>query len=226
MSFRNSLQPSCMTLTLSLHRISLRELRMKIWDILSPLYDLFETAYNGKCYKGIADEIKLHVCENDVVLECACGTGLLTLPMAKICKALIATDYSDGMLKQTRKKVGKYANTKIQKASILDLPFEDDKFDVVVAANVIHLVDDPAMALSELERVCKPGGKLVIPTYVNKESQSSMVAAKLLSLLGVDFKRQFSLESYKAFFAKHNIPVKEYRIVEGRMPCAFAIIEL
>lgn len=199
---------------------------MKIWDILSPLYDLFETAYNGRCYKGIAEEIKQHIGKNDVVLECACGTGLLTMPMAQICTELIATDYSDGMLKQTRKKVGEYANTKIQKANISDLPFEDDRFDVVVAANVIHLVDDPAMALSELERVCKPGGKLVIPTYVNKESQSSMVAAKLLSMLGVDFKRQFSLESYKAFFAKHNIPVKEYRIVEGRMPCAFAIIEL
>ena len=215
-----------MTLTLSLHRISLRELRMKIWDILSPLYDLFETAYNGKCYKGIADEIKLHVCENDVVLECACGTGLLTLPMAQICKELIATDYSDGMLKLTRKKVGEYANTKIQKANISDLPFEDDRFDVVVAANVIHLVDDPAKALSELKRVCKPGGKLVIPTYINKESKNSMVAAKLLSLLGVDFKRQFSLESYKAFFVKHDIPVKEYRIVEGRMPCAFATVGL
>ena len=197
-----------------------------IWDILSPFYDLFETAYNGKCYKGIAEEIKQHVCKDDVVLECACGTGLLTLPMARICKELIATDYSDGMLKQTEKKVGGYANTKIQKASILDLPFENERFDVVVAANVIHLVDDPAKALSELKRVCKPGGKLVIPTYVNKESQNSMVAAKLLSMLGVDFKRQFSLESYKAFFEKYNIPVKEYRIVEGRMPCAFAIVAL
>ncbi len=197
-----------------------------IWDILSPLYDLFETAYNGKCYKGIAEEIKQHVCKDDVVLECACGTGLLTLPMAQICKELIATDYSDGMLRQTEKKVGGYANTKIQKASILDLPFENERFDVVVAANVIHLVDDPAKALSELKRVCKPGGKLVIPTYVNKESKNSMVAAKLLSMLGVDFKRQFSLESYKAFFEKHNIPVKEYRIVEGRMPCAFAIVVL
>ena len=197
-----------------------------IWDILSPLYDLFETAYNGKCYKGIAEEIKQHVCKDDVVLECACGTGLLTLPMARICKELIATDYSDGMLRQTEKKVGGYANTKIQKASILDLPFENERFDVVVAANVIHLVDDPAKALSELKRVCKPGGKLVIPTYINKESKNSMVAAKLLSLLGVDFKRQFSLESYKAFFVKHDIPVKEYRIVEGRMPCAFAIVVL
>lgn len=195
-----------------------------IWDVLSPLYDLFETVYNGKCFKGIAEEIKNHVGKDDVVLECACGTGLLTLPMAQKCKELIATDYSDGMLKQTQKKVGGYSNTKIQKASILDIPFEDNSFDVVVAANVIHLVDDPGKALSEMKRVCKPGGKLIIPTYVNKESKNSMVAAKLLSMLGVDFKRQFSLDSYKEFFIKHNVDVKEFRVVEGRMPCAFAII--
>lgn len=47
-----------------------------IWDKLSPFYDLFETAYNGKCFKGIAEEIKNHVDSEDVVLECACGTGL------------------------------------------------------------------------------------------------------------------------------------------------------
>lgn len=75
-----------------------------IWDVLSPLYDFFETIYNGKCFKGIAEEIKNHVGKDDVMLECACGTGLLTLPMAQICKEIVATDYSDGMLKQTQKK--------------------------------------------------------------------------------------------------------------------------
>lgn len=196
-----------------------------IWDVLSPLYDLFETVYNGKCFKGIAEEIKNHVSKDDVVLECACGTGLLTLPMAQICKELVATDYSDGMLKQVSKKVAGYSNTKIQKASILEIPFEDNKFDVVVAANVIHLLDEPEKALSEMKRVCKPGGKLVIPTYVNKESKNSMFAAKLLSVLGVNFKRQFSLDSYKEFFISHGINVKEFIVVEGRMPCAFAIVE-
>lgn len=195
-----------------------------IWDILSPLYDMFESVYNGKCFNGIAEEIKNHVSNDDVVLECACGTGLLTLPMAEICKQLIATDYSDGMLKQTKKKVGKYSNTTIQKASILDIPFEDNKFDVVVAANVIHLLDEPNKALAEMKRVCKDKGKLIIPTYINKESKNSMVAAKLLSLIGVHFNRQFSLESYKEFFINQGIEVTEYRIIEGRMPCAFAII--
>ena len=195
-----------------------------IWDVLSPLYDFFETIYNGKCFKGIAEEIKNHVGKDDVVLECACGTGLLTLPMAQICKEIVATDYSDGMLKQTQKKIAGYPNVTVQKASILDIPFEDNKFDVVVAANVIHLLDEPEKALAEMKRVCKPGGKLIIPTYINKESKNSMVAAKLLSMFGVDFKRQFSLESYKEFFVDHHVDVKEYRIGDGRMPCAFAII--
>ena len=194
-----------------------------IWDVLSPLYDFFETVYNGKCFKGIAEEIKKYVNKDDVVLECACGTGLLTLPMAQICKEIVATDYSDGMLRQTQKKVSGYNNVRIQKASILEIPFDDNKFDVVVAANVIHLLDDPGKALSEMKRVCKPGGKLIIPTYVNKERKNSMVAAKILSLFGVDFKRQFSLDSYKEFFINNGIDVKEYHIVEGHMPCVFAI---
>ena len=100
-----------------------------------------EILYNGKCYRGIAEKIKEYVTEDDMVLECACGTGLLTLPMAQKCKKLIATDYSVGMLRQAKKKVAKYSNTKVGKVNILELPFEDDKFDVVVAANVIHLLD-------------------------------------------------------------------------------------
>ncbi len=195
-----------------------------IWDKLSPFYDLFEIIYNGKCYKGIAEKIKDYVTEDDIVLECACGTGLLTVPMAQKCKKLIATDYSVGMLRQTKKKVAKYSNTKVGKASILELPFQDDRFDVVVAANVIHLLDEPEKAISELKRVCKPGGKIILPTYINKEKKNAVIVAKLLSVFGVKFKRQFSLASYKAFVASHGILEVQYSVVEGRMPCAFAII--
>ncbi len=196
-----------------------------IWDKLSPFYDLFETVYNGKCYRGIAKEIENHVGSDDTVLECACGTGRLTVPMAKKCKSLVATDYSEGMLKQTRKKVAGFDNVTLREASILDLPFNDDSFDVVVAANVIHLLDDPNKALTEMKRVCRKGGRIIIPTYVNEVKKNAMVAAKLLSKTGVDFKRQFSLESYKQFFIDHDTEVREYRVVEGHMPCAFALID-
>lgn len=196
-----------------------------IWDTLSPLYDTFETIYNGKCFRGIAEEIKRHVTRDDTVLECACGTGLLTLPMAQICKKVTATDYSEGMMKQARKKLKGYRNTTFLNADILDLPFEDEQFDVVVAANVIHLVDNPGKALSEMQRVCKTGGKIIIPTYINETSKSAIIAAKLLSMIGVRFKKSFDFDSYKEFFIDHNITVSQYSLVDGRMPCAFAIIE-
>lgn len=196
-----------------------------IWDKLSPFYDMFETIYNGKCFKGIAKEITNHIDEHDIVLECACGTGLLTVPMAKKCKKLIATDYSVGMLKQTEKKVKNYANTEVEQASILELPYSKHQFDVVVAANVIHLLDNPATALNEMKRVCKIGGKIIIPTYINETKKNAVIAAKLLSRTGVDFKRQFNLDSYKAFFEEYGISDITYHIVDGHMPCAFAIFE-
>ena len=195
-----------------------------IWDKLAPFYDFFETVYNGKCYKGIAEKIKEYVSEDDIVLECACGTGLLTVPMAQKCKRLIATDYSVGMLRQTKKKVANYKNTKVEKASILGLPYKFGSFDIVVAANVIHLLDEPEKAISELKRVCKPNGKIILPVYINKEKRNAIVASKLLSAIGVKFKRQFSLDSYKAFIASHHRLQVEYTVVEGHMPCAFAII--
>ena len=128
-------------------------------------------------------------------------------------------------VKADEKKIAKFPNTKLRKVSILEIPFQNNMFDVVVAANVIHLVDNPGKALSEIKRVCKPNGKIIIPTYINQAKKNSMAAAKLLELVGVEFKRQFSLETYKEFFIKQDIKVLEYRVVQGRMPCAFAIIE-
>lgn len=44
-----------------------------------------------------------------------------------------------------------------------------DVFGKNYNGRVIHLLDDPYKALSELDRVCKAGGKMIIPTYVNKD---------------------------------------------------------
>ena len=91
--------------------------------------------------------------------------------------------------------------------------------------NVIHLLPDPAKALSELERVTKPGGKIIIPTYINKSKKSAGLAVKFIELPGADFKKQFDLESYKAFFRDMGYQGVEYFVVDGRMSCAIAVIK-
>ncbi len=196
------------------------------WDKVSGFYDLFETVYNGRVYHGIGKKVAEEIDEKDIVLECACGTGALSRYIAPACRKLIATDLSRGMLKRTAKKCRGYGNVKVRRADIAGLKCRDNRFDKVVAGNVIHLLDDPAAAVRELVRVCRPGGKVIIPTYINASEGINKRAVRLLEFVGADFKRQFDLRSYQKFFEDAGYEYVEYYVVEGRMPCAVAVIEV
>lgn len=194
------------------------------WDKVSGFYDLMETVYNGKVYRGLGKKVAQEINKNDVVLECACGTGAISKYIAPKCKLLIATDFSKGMLKRTAKNCRQYRNIKIKRADMMQLRCKDNRFDKVVAGNVIHLLEEPYAAIKELERVCKAGGKIIIPTYINASKGVNKKAVKLFQLAGVNFKRQFDLDTYKEFYKKVGYEKVEYYIVSGRMPCAVAII--
>ena len=113
----------------------------------------------------------------------------------------------------------------LKKADITNIKCGDDRFDKVVAGNVIHLLPDPGKTLTELERVVKPGGRIIIPTYINMSKKSAGLAVKFIELLGADFKKQFDIDSYKSFFTDMGYDKVEYHVVEGRMPCAIAVIK-
>ena len=194
------------------------------WDKISPLYDLFEQVYNGKVYRGTGEKVAEFIEPTDTVLECACGTGAISVSIAPRCRRLIATDFAAGMLRQAAKKCRKFENVIFRKADITHLKCKDNRFDKVVAGNVIHLLPNPELALHELERVVKPGGRIIIPTYINMSKGTGTAAVKFITLLGADFKRQFDLESYKQFFADMGYANVEYHVVDGRMPCAIAVI--
>lgn len=195
------------------------------WDKVSRLYDLFENVYNHKVYVGTGEKVAEFMEPSDDVLECACGTGAITICIAKKCKSLIATDFAIGMLKRAAKKCRNYKNVRFKRADITNIKCRDARFDKVVAGNVIHLLSDPGKALAELERVVKPGGKIIIPTYINKSKKSAGLAVKFVELLGADFIKQFDLESYKSFFVEMGYDNVEYHVVDGRMPCAIAVLK-
>ena len=194
------------------------------WDKISPLYDLFENVYNHKVYAGTGKKVADFIEPTDEVLECACGTGAITVCIAEKCRRLRATDFAPGMLKQAARKCRKFSNVRFNRADITNLKCKDDRFDKVVAGNVIHLLPDPGKALAELERVVKPGGKIIIPTYINMSKKSAGLAVRFIEFLGADFKKQFNLESYKSFFKEMGYDNVEYHVVDGRMPCAIAVI--
>lgn len=195
------------------------------WDRVAGVYDLFANIYNGKTHRELCQYIENMICADDEVLECACGTGMLSIHIASKCKTLLATDFSANMLKKASKKCDAFSNVRFQQADIMHLDYPDTSFDKVVAANVIHLLDDPYLALKELERLCRNGGKIIIPTYINlQNTNKSNPFSKVIKKAGANFKRQFTYLSYQQFFQEAGYPKAEYRMIEGRVPCAVATI--
>ena len=192
------------------------------WSKIAGVYDLIENIYNGKANARTTDYVASLMDKNDNVLECACGTGMFSIKIAPNVKELTATDFSEGMLKKAKKKCSKHNNVKIESGDITCLKYEDDQFDKAVAANVVHLLDDPKKAIDELRRVVKPGGLIIIPTYVHfKES----IAARIFNKAGAGFKRHFDKDTYKEFFKELGIQNVGYQVCEGRMDCDVAVFE-
>ena len=194
------------------------------WNTISGIYDFVENTFNGKVNRDIAQYVANQMTDDDNVLECACGTGMFSLPIAKRCNRLIATDFADKMLRQAREKCKDLPNVLFELADITKLQYDDETFDKVVAANVIHLLDNPSAAMAELMRVCKKGGVVIIPTYINESTKSASAAAKFFNILGANFKREFSAASYQDFFKEMGYDVAEYYTAQGRMPCCAAVI--
>ncbi|MBE6117543.1 MAG: class I SAM-dependent methyltransferase [Erysipelotrichaceae bacterium] len=195
------------------------------WDKAAGVYDIFVNVINRKTHQKLKEIIPDLIGTDDTVLECACGTGLLTAVIAGKCRHLTATDFSGKMLKKAEMNCCAFRNIMFAQADIASLAYADGSFDKVVAGNVIHLLDNPLTALSELNRVCKDGGMLIIPTYMNKNDKGKTSGfASAAGKAGADFKRQFTVESYKQFFLEAGYSDVQILLADGRIPCAVAVM--
>lgn len=196
------------------------------WDNVAGVYDLFVNIVNGETHRRLKQIVTGFIESNDEALECACGTGMLSAVIAEKCRYLTATDFSKKMLQKARKNCAGYRNITFRFADITELDFPDESFDKVIAGNVIHLLDEPLKALRELDRVCKPNGMLIIPTYMNKKDKGQTDGfVSAVGKAGADFKRQFTVESYRQFFIEAGYADVRVTPVDGRIPCAVAVIK-
>ena len=118
------------------------------WDNVAWVYDLFANFINRKANRALCEAVAQMIQPEDEALECACGTGLLSGVIATRCKSLIATDFSVNMLRRAERKYRNLPNIRFEPCDIMQLPYPDERFDVVIAANVIHLLDEPENSLS------------------------------------------------------------------------------
>ncbi|MCK0126747.1 class I SAM-dependent methyltransferase [Gelidibacter sp. F2691] len=101
------------------------------------------------------------------VLEVGVGTGL-SLQHYKSELQVTGIDFSDEMLAKAQSKVQRLGLDHVKSLQQMDaraLDFPDGSFDTVAAMHVLSVVPDPEKVMSEIARVLKPGGKVVITNH-------------------------------------------------------------
>ncbi|MDM8540070.1 methyltransferase domain-containing protein, partial [Desulfococcaceae bacterium HSG9] len=118
------------------------------------------------------------------VLDIGCGAGVDTILAAMMTGAaenVTGVDIVPEMLERaaTNLKMTDLKNVTFKKASGENLPFPGDSFDVVISNGVINLIPDKEKALTEIFRVLKPGGRLMMADQVASGSVQKEIRARL-----------------------------------------------
>ena len=197
------------------------------WDRWARFYDLAEGT-NRKVYDLAVSRVGELVPTGARVLDCAAGTGKFTLEAAKRAGSVLCTDLSEAMLEQARKKAArrKLGNIQFALRDITALPDPDGAFDVVIAANVLHLLPEPEAAVRELWRVTAPGGRLILPTFLQGKIDSSAgTMIKIYQGIGFHYEHAFTPETYRAFLERLELAPVTVEVIPGRVPEGIAVLD-
>ena len=134
-------------------------------------YNAFAAQYEDDRHHGYhhwldersADLVRTYAADSEV-LEVGCGTGLILNRVAPIARRAVGLDLSPGMLQVARAR-----GLDVIEGTATQLPFEDATFDLVYSFKVLAHVPDLAQAFTEMARVVRPGGRLVLEFY-NRQS--------------------------------------------------------
>ncbi|MDO6687219.1 MULTISPECIES: class I SAM-dependent methyltransferase [unclassified Agarivorans] len=137
---------------------------VKFWDKHAKGYAKRVIADN-QAYQYKLEQSRQYFSKQATAIEVGCGTGSTALLHAPHLKHLLATDLSSGMLdiaeqKRQQQNIG---NVDFKQATIEGLDV-NEPVDVVLALNLIHLLEDKDTAIGKIMTWLKPGGVLITST--------------------------------------------------------------
>lgn len=139
------------------------------------------------------------------ILDVACGTGIMFKHYGN--RKIYGVDISEDMLKIAKNK---FPNAQLSKADAEKLPFPDNKFSVVITSKFICHIPNYKKVISEMVRVTKPGGTIIID-FFNRDSLT-FPTTKIRLMTGT--LRHFNLFSYKdirKIARENNLEIKKLR---------------
>ncbi len=197
------------------------------WDRWAWFYDIAEWS-NRRVNAAAAARVAELIPPGGSILDCAAGTGQFSLAAAPRAGRVLCTDLSQAMLERAGKKAKKrgLSNIDFVQRDITALSDPDGSYDAVIAANVLHLLPQPELAARELWRVMAPGGRLILPTYL--QGKVGAVYGDMIKIyqgVGFHYEHAFTPESYRAFLEGLGLGRVKLEVIPGPVPEGIGIID-
>jgi phosphatidylethanolamine/phosphatidyl-N-methylethanolamine N-methyltransferase len=136
----------------------------------SHFYDAF---FGRVFYPRIARVIRcLGIEPGARILEIGVGTGL-SLEAYPAHSQVTGIDLAPDMLEKAQERIDRndWRHVTLEQGDALDLRFPDDSFDYVMAFHVVSVVPDAKRLMAEAQRVCRPGGRIVVINHFRSENR-------------------------------------------------------
>jgi len=145
----------------------------KFWDRRASEYDRNEEKYE-QTYHETIESTRTHLSPGDVVLDYACGTGIITNQIALSVKEVHAIDISSKMIDVAQREAQARGidNLHYAQSTIFDDSYEKGSFDVILAFNILHLLEDAQRVVQRISELLKPGGLFISGTPCMGEKKS------------------------------------------------------
>jgi len=100
------------------------------------------------------------------MLDVACGSGQLAIPAARAGAEVVGIDISEPWIQQARKRAADGGlDARFDVGDVENMPYDDNRFDLVISLIGAMFAPDPEKAASEMLRVCRPGGRIVMGNW-------------------------------------------------------------
>ena len=163
-------------------------------------YDTFGSVYDFFFSHSLSEGRKLAInCmrqnKGDRILEVGVGTGL-SLPYYPNDVRITGIDVSVEMLNKAKKRVERHSLNNVDELVSMDahtMEYEDNSFDSVVLMYIMGVVPDPIRVMEEVNRVCRPGGDIIVLNYLRTGDKQFRLNEWIVKPLGKMFHFRFGL---------------------------------
>lgn len=198
----------------------------KFWDKMANKYSKSKIK-DEEGYEKTLDDTKKFLKRESAVLEIGCGTGTTAFKLAECVDEMTATDISSNMISiaKERAEEQKVQNINFAQTTLFDEKLKKESFDVILAFNLIHLLEDTQAVMKRINELLRPGGFFISKTACLSEKSKlwPILAFVMGKVMRVGRIQCFTIAELEEAMIREGFEIIETHVYFPKPPRLFAV---